>query len=322
MANHNDPAMIAQDLWTMAKLFLAVNGLYIWEFFTTLDYEWSVIQQRRPYRWTIWLYSLTRLATLMAVVVNLISLDVTTPINCQLRITFELIFSYTALATASALIVLRVTALWNRNKIVSAIAISTWMANIATLIRGNEWSPVSDMGTCNISNTTASKLNLIMSLCTDIVLLVIMLIGLLRWRLGEGDDAPLARFLRIQGLIWLLIATVSYFLPVVILMFQNPALITLSIAATRMYRTLTDYGSRDISFSMPKISGFTSPGINRIRSAPLSSDRSEVVVRIDCEQYGTSQTGHYNSYIVTDDQLHDKPRVRNVEDDVESGVEK
>jgi hypothetical protein len=24
-----------------------------WEFVTTLDYEWSVIRRRRPYRWTI-----------------------------------------------------------------------------------------------------------------------------------------------------------------------------------------------------------------------------------------------------------------------------
>jgi hypothetical protein len=28
--------------------------LFRWEFFTTLDYEWSVIRGRRPYRWTIW----------------------------------------------------------------------------------------------------------------------------------------------------------------------------------------------------------------------------------------------------------------------------
>lgn len=25
-----------------------------WEFFINLDYEWSVIRGRRPYRWTIW----------------------------------------------------------------------------------------------------------------------------------------------------------------------------------------------------------------------------------------------------------------------------
>ncbi|KAI9510408.1 hypothetical protein F5148DRAFT_1180068 [Russula earlei] len=337
MANHNDPAVIAQDFWTVAKLSLAVAGLYIWEFFTTLDYEWSVIQQRRPYRWTIWLYSLTRVATLMAMVVTLIILDVTTPINCQLTITFGLIFSYIAIAAASMLIVLRVIAIWNRNKIVSAIAISTWTANVATLIRSavllrGESSPVTTIGTCNIPNTTANKLSLIMSLCTDIVLLLIMLVGLLRWRNEVRGEAPLARFLWTQGLIWFLIATVSYFLPVAFIslninaafnvMFQNPSLITLSIAATRMYRTLTDFGSRDMLVSMPKISGFTSPRTNQIRFSPMSSDRPEVVVHIDCERYVASQTGHCNSYVITDDQQHDKPHGRNVEDDVESSIEK
>jgi hypothetical protein len=28
-----------------------------WEFITTLDYEWSVIRGRRPYRWSIWVRS-------------------------------------------------------------------------------------------------------------------------------------------------------------------------------------------------------------------------------------------------------------------------
>ena len=74
----------------------------------TLDYEWSVIRGRRPYRWTIWvcdhspfflpfqceilvgnnlicfqIYSLTRVATLATVALNLFSIDVTTRINCQ-----------------------------------------------------------------------------------------------------------------------------------------------------------------------------------------------------------------------------------------------
>ena len=25
-----------------------------WEYFTTLEYEWSVLRGHRPYRWTIW----------------------------------------------------------------------------------------------------------------------------------------------------------------------------------------------------------------------------------------------------------------------------
>ncbi|KAI9433440.1 hypothetical protein F5148DRAFT_1372202 [Russula earlei] len=220
MANYHDPTVIAQHFFdlstgTVAKFWHVVDGLYIWEFFTTLDYEASVIQGRRPYRWTIWLYSLTRVATLMAVVMSMIGFDVTTPINCQLWIISELTFSYTAIAAASMLIVIRVIAIWNRNRVVSVIAICTWATNIAALIRSivllrSVSSHVNDTGTCYLSNTLASKLNLMTSLAADIVLLLIMLVGLLRWRLQEGGMPNIARFLWTQGLIWLLIATFSY----------------------------------------------------------------------------------------------------------------
>ncbi|KAI9446990.1 hypothetical protein F5148DRAFT_744170 [Russula earlei] len=275
MADYNDPAVIAQDFWTVAKFWHVVDGLYIWEFFTTLDYEASVIQGRRPYRWTIWLYSLTRVATLMAVVMSMIGFDVTTPINCQVRlwIISELTFSYTAIAAASMLIVIRVIAIWNRNRVVSVIAICTWATNIAALIR-------------------------------------------------KGGMPNIARFLWTQGLIWLLIATFSYVPTVVFIslnlnaafniMFQIPALVTLSIAATRMF------------FSTPKQNGFVLPETNRIRFAPISStsNRLEVAVRTDCEQYAASQASRYSLHVITDDQLHKKPDGRGTEDDVESGVDK
>ncbi|KAI9436540.1 hypothetical protein F5148DRAFT_936292 [Russula earlei] len=287
----------------------------------------SVIQGRRPYRWTIWLYSLTRVATLMAVVMSMIGFDVTTPINCQLWIISELIFSYTAIAAASMLIVIRVIAIWNRNRVVSVIAMSTWATNIAALIRSivllrSVSSPVNDTGTCYLSNTLDSKLNLMTSLAADIVLLLIMLVGLLRWRLQEGGMPNIARFLWKQGLIWLLIATFSYVPTVVFIslnlnaafniMFQIPALVTLSIAATRMF------------FSTPKQSGFVLPETNRIRFAPISStsNRLEVAVRTDCEQYAASQASRYSLHVITDDQLHKKPDGRGTEDDAESGVDK
>ena len=75
-----------------------------WEFITTLDYEWRVIQGRQPYRWTIWvcsyglcwgtplssllasepqtdsslwqIYSLARLSMLMAVIMYIIQIRV------------------------------------------------------------------------------------------------------------------------------------------------------------------------------------------------------------------------------------------------------
>ncbi|KAH9967690.1 hypothetical protein BJV74DRAFT_277790 [Russula compacta] len=127
---------------------------------TTLDYEWRVIQGRHPYRWTIWIYSLTRVATLAAVIVNMISFDVASSINCQAWVTSELIFVYIAFAAASLLIVLRVIAIWNRKKIISAIAISVWCTNVGFLIRGTvrilvAWMPVQD--TCAVLNIEDSK---------------------------------------------------------------------------------------------------------------------------------------------------------------------
>jgi hypothetical protein len=73
-----------------------------WEFFTTLDYEWGVIRGRRPYQWTIvvrtdtftpvfrfliglpsQIYSVTRVATLVTLILILFRMDVTIPFNCQ-----------------------------------------------------------------------------------------------------------------------------------------------------------------------------------------------------------------------------------------------
>jgi len=247
------------------KLWHTVYGLYIWEFFTTLDYEWSVIRGKRPYRKTIWLYSYTRVATLAAVINNMVGFDSPKPINCQLWITFELIISYPAIATGSFLIVLRVISIWKRDKIVYAIAVSAWVANVSCLIRGivqlrGEWSTTTN--TCVVPNAFESKLNIIVTLSTDIILLLIMLVGLLRWRLDVGSTSILIRVLWTQGLVWLLLVTSGHVPPMVFvllnlnaplnLMFATPALITLSIAATGMYRSLTDFNSREISISLPK----------------------------------------------------------------------
>jgi hypothetical protein len=257
MTNYNDPLVLEADFWALVKFWHALDGLYIWEFVTTLDYEWSVIQKRRPYRWTIWLYSLTRVATLMALITNMIGFDVDRQINCQLWVIFELIFSYTAFASASLLIVLRVIAIWNRNKIVSAISLAIWATNVGFLIHGitrlqGTWSPLTS--TCLVPNTRASELNIIVSLITDSLLLIIMLIGLFRWRFEEGNTSSFGRLLWTQGIIWLFLATIAYVPPVVVialnlnapfnLMFQTPALITMSIAATRLYRSLSDFNSR------------------------------------------------------------------------------
>ncbi|KAF8482635.1 hypothetical protein DFH94DRAFT_852090, partial [Russula ochroleuca] len=57
-----------------------------WEFVSTLPYEWKVIRGSL-YRWAIWVYSTARLATLMTVILNMISFFGASPINCQAWVT-------------------------------------------------------------------------------------------------------------------------------------------------------------------------------------------------------------------------------------------
>jgi hypothetical protein len=54
MVNYDSLVTIAQEFETVVKLWHVVDGIFIWEFITNLDYEWDVIRGNRPYRWTIW----------------------------------------------------------------------------------------------------------------------------------------------------------------------------------------------------------------------------------------------------------------------------
>ncbi|KAH9962356.1 hypothetical protein BC827DRAFT_1197903 [Russula dissimulans] len=55
MVKFHDPVIELSDSRVEIALSTAACGLYIWEFITHLNYEWSVVQGHCPYHWTIWL---------------------------------------------------------------------------------------------------------------------------------------------------------------------------------------------------------------------------------------------------------------------------
>ncbi|KAI0275789.1 hypothetical protein BGY98DRAFT_990649 [Russula aff. rugulosa BPL654] len=243
------------------------NGIYVWEYVTTLDFELDIIQGRRPYQWTIWIYSLARSALLIAIILNLIDFDVTSSMDCQ-------VFAYVSLVSASLLIVLRVIAIWDKNKFAVAIAVITWVINVLYLqFRGTRDRT---LRTCVIPNSEEIKSILIIMVITNAILLVTMLVGLFRLRTDSSCAFGIGRFLWKQvgsaWFIWLLIATVAGIPPVVFIflnlngivtlfspvsmrdtrlnMFQLPSLIVTTIAATRIYRSLVDYTIESSNISL------------------------------------------------------------------------
>ncbi|KAF8487413.1 hypothetical protein DFH94DRAFT_26344 [Russula ochroleuca] len=293
MVNYNNPVTIAKDAEAMVKLWHLTDGIFIWEFLTTLHYEWDVIRGHRPYRWTIWVYSLARVTCLLSVILNIVGFDITAEMNCQVWATFLFIFSDVAFISATLLIVLRVIAIWNKTKIVFAIAMVIWTIDsslflLATIQLRAKWLP--EANACAMFNIDSIKYAVIGSLVFDIGLLLIMLIGLLRLRCEEGGAFALGRILWKQGLIWLLLATVGE-TPSAVLMILNlnlilpvplniitlsPGMIIVTIAATRLYRSLINIYSSKTSLE-PSLGTMRSVSELRVRSGPIPLDRIDGV---------------------------------------------
>jgi len=243
---------VLDDAMGFVKLLHVMGGLYIWEYFTSIWFEWQIIKGRRRCRWTIWLYSSCRLTALIAIILIFLGFDTTHQINCKVWIKCVFFFAYLAFVFASGLIILRIIAIWEKNLIVTAISISAWLAVIAVYIRGIAranavWDQSAN--TCVILNTRHCIEPITITLAEDLLLLALMLSGLRRY--GEAGMFGLWRFLYNQGLFWLALVTIAEIPPTVFiilnlndylnLMFQVPELIMMAVGASRIYRCLADY---------------------------------------------------------------------------------
>ncbi|KAH9957075.1 hypothetical protein BGW80DRAFT_1565522 [Lactifluus volemus] len=124
------------------------------------------------------------------------------------------------------------------------------------------WRPVA--GLCEVPNSDITKLNVLATLATDVILLLMVLAGLLRLRLGGGGMFDLGSFLLKQGIISLSLVVFAGILPAVFLilnineqfnlMFQVPSLISVTISATRVYRSLIHFSSDTSGLPLSRIS--------------------------------------------------------------------
>ncbi|KAI0274122.1 hypothetical protein BGY98DRAFT_95053 [Russula aff. rugulosa BPL654] len=327
ISNTLPPVLTAEAGSVLGILWPYLTGIYFWEFFTTLDYEWRVIRGRLPHRYTIWIYTLTRVACLMGVILANVG-DVSTPINCQLWVSSIAIFSLLSFASASLLVVLRIIAIWNHHKVVVVASIVIWGSGIAFNINAavrvrSTWSPL--VHNCLSVTTEKSVLGQIPTIFANLVLILIMLVGLLLLRRQGGGMFGLTPILWRQAVIWLSIAMVTGTPPAVIAVlsdgnlflrsiFDNcplnsiplrmldqladimltPSLITMTIAATRMHRYLVDYASGfpDVVTAQDNnklpMSSVVFSNIKRARAGLNSSDRIKVTVHTASEQQTTN----------------------------------
>ncbi|OCH88021.1 hypothetical protein OBBRIDRAFT_735214 [Obba rivulosa] len=174
MVNWQDSTTIELQHQALVRFAHAVIGLYIWEWITTLHFDWSLFTGQTRWKWPMGVYLTCRYAALFCGICELVFFNLTVEFNC--------ILGYMVLELSSILITLRAIAIWQRNKYVMAIMILLLLVNAAFLI--HEWDP-SDLS-CATLDSSRSRPNVIITLCCDAALLTVMLIGIFLQRQPGG----------------------------------------------------------------------------------------------------------------------------------------
>ncbi|KAI0319112.1 hypothetical protein OF83DRAFT_851629 [Amylostereum chailletii] len=152
MPKWQDPSVLAADYNALVRFQLVVGGIYIWEFVTTLDYDWAYISGRRSWKWTTLLYEGCRLSVMASMIVISIGFGSPFELNCIVWLKFTLSLCYLGELFSSSLIAIRAhvfpflslisnrspipnsIAIWNRNIYIVVPAISALLAQLCVLV--------------------------------------------------------------------------------------------------------------------------------------------------------------------------------------------
>jgi len=265
------PAQLQQYL-SFAKFLQFIEGAYLWEFVTTLRFDVRLIRENGgTSSWAKWVYFASRLTTLTYVLLNTAASNMGKSINCIIISKSIVAALYLSITCASALIGVRIIAIWNKDIRVVATVVVCLLAELALNLRNVTqievaWIPGVDI--CSYTNVKSAATNITAIMVCDAVLQVSMMVGLLRRSMPHKGG--ILHLLWKQGLIWTTTALVTE-VPSVVLVYLNssdnitdffgavPAAFILSICATRLYRSLYTFArdptrtSRNVSVPLTPI---------------------------------------------------------------------
>lgn len=255
----NDPGLgislqeLLQQYLPFAKFVQTMEGVYIWEFVTTLNFDVQLFREfKGSSLWAKWVYLTCRYTTLVYVLLNMATTSMAKEINCKIISKGTIAALYLSITSASALIGIRVIAIWNKEIKLTAIIIICILVELVLNIRNVfeidvAWAPGANI--CFYTNVKSSTANITAIFVCDVVLQISMLVGLLRIR--SHHKVGIWNILWTQGLIWTTIALITE-VPSIVFVYLNrtniedlfasiPAAFILSICAMRLYRSLYQY---------------------------------------------------------------------------------
>ncbi|KAF8680528.1 hypothetical protein RHS04_04132 [Rhizoctonia solani] len=264
MVNWSDPEIIGKQAAAFSQLLLVLLGLYTWEVFNSLDFDYSIIANWRDFKWPMVVYFVCRYSIWVGVTMLIVANNFTQELDCQVFYTITQLFGNIAIGTASGLLMLRGSgsiriAIWSRNRYVLFgllfIALGHWAILFLGVISVRSvWDPRTSV--CVVTGTSTTLLRLIYgyTMAFDLTVLVVSTAGLLRSGGWQGSD--LWKLLFRDGIVYFVVAFVGNSIAAVFtilhlnaamdIMFTVPAAVFSTVVACRAVRRLSEWARQDV----------------------------------------------------------------------------
>ncbi|KAG7095374.1 hypothetical protein E1B28_006131 [Marasmius oreades] len=246
---------IQRDGVAFGRLIHVLLGVYVWEWFTSLGFDWSYVRGKRTFRWPLIFYFLNRYCLLIALIGIAVALNVTVEINCQALYTFNQVFGNASIGLASINLSLRTMAVWSQAWYIVVPLVLLIMGHWSLLLHGvllkAEWV----QGQCAITSTSNKMLavSFIYTMVFDLTVL-----SLTAWKLviNAPSSKAMGRSKLVvlifgDGLIYFIIAFIANLLatifmllnlnPVMSIVANVPAAVAATIVACRAVRRLAKF---------------------------------------------------------------------------------
>ncbi|KAJ7589762.1 hypothetical protein C8J56DRAFT_1139383 [Mycena floridula] len=105
------------------NLVVAIFGLYFWELFNTLDFDFSFICGRRKFKWPMIFYFYSRYAFLTSLVGTIFDLNTSRQVNCQALALATILLKHSALWASSVTLSIRMMTLWEYSRRIMVIMV-------------------------------------------------------------------------------------------------------------------------------------------------------------------------------------------------------
>lgn len=268
MVDWNSPTELAKDALVFDKFMHVLVGLYLWEWFTSLNFDWEFISGTKPFRWPMIFYFGGRYALVCALIAILIALDNTEPINCQALYIFAQLAGNMSIGLASINLSIRVMAIYSMNKYVVGPLVLLILGHWSLLLQGVNVKAAFIPGSgCAIteSNTTILSAIFIYTMCFDAVVTALTVYRLV---FNARSQSSIVKRIWRDGVFYFIVALLCNILATVLILLQLnavmsvimdvPSAVASTIVACRAVRRLINFTSGPEVYSGSGSNGNTS----------------------------------------------------------------